>query len=204
MIKTFGFQNAALSVVGSLPMIGMTVSMFVDPPADPYERIAHTTGEFSLRFLLLTMLVTPLVTVSGWKRLIRFRRTLGVITFAYVMVHALAYMVFEAGFSPAFVAEDVLDRNFIAVGMIAFLMMLPLGITSNNLSVRKLGSKWRKLHRLAYPIALLAPLHYLMLKRDEDLTEPIVYLVLFSALLAFRLGHRVYRVRKAAPAAGGT
>ena len=195
LLKKFGFQNTTLIIVGNLPMVAMVVSLFVSPSADPYERIAHVTGENALRFLLLTMAVTPIVALSRWKKIIRFRRTLGILTFVYALVHFLAYMVFEAGFDIGFVIDDVVERNFILVGMFAFLMLVPLGLTSNNFSVRKLGNKWRKLHRLAYPIAILAPVHYLMLKRDEDLTEPLVYLFLFIALLAFRVVMVIYRRR---------
>lgn len=191
MLRRIGVQKAILIVLFSLPMVGLFVSLFVSPAADPYERIARETGETALRLLVLTMLVTPLVMVTQWKKALPFRRTLGVLAFAYALVHALAYMVFEAGFDIFFVVDDVLERNFIAVGMAAFLLMLPLGLTSNNYSVRKLGRNWRKLHRLAYPIALLAPLHFLMLKRDEDLTEPLVYLFIFIALLSARVVSRL-------------
>ena len=114
--------------------------------------------------------------------------------------HVLAYMVFEAEIDLSFVVDDVIDRRFIAVGMLAFLLMVPLALTSNSYSCRKMGCNWRKLHRLAYPLALLAPLHYLMQQREEDLTEPLAYMFIFIALLAFRVVLRLRRQRRRAPA----
>ena len=189
-------QKSLLYVIGLLPLLSLIVSMVTEPPVDPYERIANVTGENALRLLVLTLFVTPIIVVSDWKWLGPFRRTLGVLTFTYAICHMLAYMVFEAEFDFGFVIADVADRRFIAMGMIAFVLMVPLGVTSNNYSVCKLCHKWRKIHYLVYPLAVFACVHFLWLKRGEDLTEPLIYLGLVVALLAFRVIRRWARTRR--------
>ena len=201
-LRRVGVQKAIVFAVGMLPMVGLVVSLFADPSPDPYERIAHVTGENALRLLVLTMLFTPVACTTGWRRIMPFRRTVGVLCFAYVLVHGLAYLFFEAGFDPVFVKDDVAMRNFIALGVAAFVLMLPMAVTSNNWSVRRLRKRWCTVHMLAYPVAILAPLHLLVLHRDEDLTEPIVYLVIFIALLSYRVVRAMGRRRARQPAAG--
>ena len=187
VLRGTGARKLLVYVIGCLPLAGLTGALISSPPADPYELIARETGENALRLLVLTLAISPLITLTKKRWLGVYRRTLGVLSFTYAVLHFAAYIVFEADFDPTFLLTDIPERRFIAVGIIAFALMLPLGVTSNNFSVRKLGRKWKRLHRLAYPLLLLAPVHFLMLKRGEDLTEPLVYLTIAITLLAFRV-----------------
>ncbi len=187
VLRDIGVRKTLLYIIGLIPLVALFVRVVFSPSADPYEHIAHVTGENALRLLMLTLAVSPLIWLLNKPRLCAYRRTLGVLTFTYVVVHFAAYVVFEAEFDLGFLLKDIPERNFIAVGVIAFVLMLPLGLTSTNYAVCKLGKKWKKLHRLMYPIALLAPLHFLMLQRGENLTEPLIYMAIAIALLAFRV-----------------
>ena len=184
-------QKYILWALFSLPLIALTVSLFVNPSADPYERIAHITGEWALRLLVLTLLITPLRNITCIKRFGAFRRTTGVFSFIYALVHVCAYVVFEAEFSPIFLIEDAIERNFIFFGLMAFALIVPLGITSNNYFVCKLGRKWKMLHQLVFPIAILATIHFFMLYRGEDVGEPIVYGVIFAFLIGYRIVRKI-------------
>ena len=195
-----GTYKAIVFIIGCIPLCAVTASLFLNPTPDPYERLAHTTGEFAIRFLVLTLLITPLRDLTKLKRLGAFRRTLGVLTFTYAFCHVLAYMVFESDFDPAFLIEDIRNRRFILFGALAAIPMLLLGITSNNFSVGKLGRAWKKLHMLVFPIAILAALHYLFLVRGDDRTAPLVYLGIFIAMILYRV-LRWRRKRVAAAAA---
>lgn len=200
-MSRIGVYKAVVFALGCVPLAGVAASLFLNPTPDPYERLAHTTGEFAMRFLLLTLLVTPLKDVLRLKRLGAFRRTLGVLAFTYAFFHALAYMVFEAGFDPAFVAEDVAQRRFILFGVAAFVPMLLLGITSNNFAVGRLGRTWKKLHMLVFPLALAAALHFYLLVRGEENGEAVFYLTAFTLLILYRLGRWGLRVRRRRAAA---
>ncbi|MBF2735062.1 MAG: ferric reductase-like transmembrane domain-containing protein [Betaproteobacteria bacterium AqS2] len=200
-MSRIGVYKAVVFAVGCLPLAAVTASLFADPTPDPYERLAHTTGEFALRFLLLTLLVTPLKDVLKLKRLGAFRRTLGVLAFTYTFFHFLAYMVFEAGFDPAFVSEDIAQRRFILFGMLAGVPMFLLGVTSNNFAVGRLGRKWKKLHMLVFPLALFAALHFFMSVRGDDKGEAVFYLAAFALLILYRLGRWGLRARRRRAAA---
>ena len=156
--------------------------------ADPVEHLTGESGEFTLRILVLALAVTPLRLATGWNWLLRTRRMIGLYAFFYAAIHFGVYMALDRGFNFAAVLDDVVERKFITVGFAAFVLLVPLALTSSNWSVKKLGGKaWLKLHKLVYAVALFAPVHFLWLKRGDDLTEPLVYLGIFALLLAMRI-----------------
>ena len=155
--------------------------------ANPAEFITRSTGEWALRFLLLTLAVTPLRKLCRWPEVARLRRMLGLFAFFYGMVHLTSYLTFDHAFDFSAILEDIVRRPFITVGFTALTLMLPLAVTSTNAMVRRLGAKqWRALHKLVYLIAPLGILHFWWMVK-KDVTEPAVYGVVLAALLGHRL-----------------
>ena len=156
--------------------------------ADPVEHLTGETGEFALRMLVLALAVTPLRLATGWNWLLRLRRMVGLFAFFYAFAHFMVYVALDRRFDPTTVLDDIIERKFITVGFAAFALLVPLALTSNNWSVKKLGGKaWMKLHKVVYAIAIFAAVHFLWLQRGDDMTEPLVYLGIFIALLALRV-----------------
>jgi sulfoxide reductase heme-binding subunit YedZ len=154
--------------------------------ANPIEEITHYTGEWTLRFLLLTLLMTPLRRFSGWGWPVRLRRMLGLFAFFYASLHLATYLWLDQFFLWGEIWLDILDRPFITVGMLAFVLLLPLALTSNRAMSRRLGKNWKRLHRLAYVIPVLGVLHFWWLVK-ADVLEPFVYAVLLAGLLLARV-----------------
>ena len=181
-IKTCLFA-AALAPFTALVVAGFTDGL----GANPVEAITHTTGEWTLRLLLVTLAITPLRHLTGWVWLTRLRRMVGLFAFFYLALHFTTYAVLDASLDLAYVVEDVADRLFITAGFAAFVMLVPLAATSTNAMVRRLGPlRWRRLHRLVYTAGICGVLHYLWLVK-ADLREPLVYTAILAALLAARL-----------------
>ena len=157
---------------------------------NPVEALSHRTGDWSLRFLLLTLAVTPLRRLTGWNRVQRFRRMLGLFAFFYVCLHVTVYLVFDQFFDLAALMADVMKRPYLSVGFAAFVLLIPLAVTSTNRMMKRLGRHWQRLHRLVYPIALLAVLHYLWLVK-ADRSEPLMYAGILTLLLGYRLWRRL-------------
>ena len=152
---------------------------------EPIKALEHKLGELALQILIATLAVRPLREWTG-VNLLKHRRALGVVTFAYVFLHLLVWLLLDVQILSEIWA-DIIKRPYITVGMVAFVLMLPMVITSNNLSLRKLGPKrWRRLHRLMYPAVILGGLHYVMLAKGFQI-EPLVYFGLILLLLAARL-----------------
>lgn len=168
--------------------------------ADPIEEILHRTGIWSLRILLLTLLMTPLKIITGSALFIRVRRLFGLFTFFYATLHLVVYVWLDLGLDWAHFFEDVVERPYITVGMLAWLLMLPMAITSNRRMVRKLGAWWKKLHRAIYAVIALGCLHFLWLVKS-DVTEPLIYTGIGLILLVFRFIQHKYGQRKARIAA---
>lgn len=159
--------------------------------ANPAEYITRSTGDWTLRFLLLTLAVTPLRKLTAWHTLARYRRMLGLFAFFYGMVHLSSYLTFDHEFDLAEIAKDILKRPFITVGFATLVLMLPLAVTSTNGMVRRLGAKrWMALHRLVYLIAPLGVLHFWWMVK-KDVTEPALYAVVLAMLLGYRLAARL-------------
>lgn len=152
---------------------------------DPAESIMHQTGEWSLRLLALTLLLAPLRQLAGWARPLRYRRMLGLFAFFYACVHLVSFGQFYTGWDPAILLEELAERPYITAGFAAWLLMLPLTLTSTRNWQRRLGRRWVKLHRLVYPAALAACLHLLWQARS-DIGEALVYGLVFALLLGWR------------------
>ena len=154
--------------------------------ANPIEAIQDRMGLWALRLLLLTLVLTPLRQLSGQAWLQQLRRMTGLFVLFYVSMHFLNYLILDQGFGWSFILEDVLERPFITLGMLALLCLIPLGITSTAGWRRRLGRRWQKLHRLVYLIAILGCWHFWW-QVKSDITEPVIYSVILAALLGFRL-----------------
>jgi sulfoxide reductase heme-binding subunit YedZ len=153
---------------------------------NPVEAITHFTGDWTLRLLLVTLAVTPLRRLTGQAWLVRFRRMLGLFAFFYAVLHFTTYLWLDRFFDLGTIAEDVLKRPYITVGFAAFVLMIPLAITSTQGWIRRLGRRWKVLHRAVYAIGVLGVLHYLWLVK-ADLLEPGIYAVILAVLLASRV-----------------
>lgn len=168
-----------------------------DLGTDPVETLEQQTGIWALRFLLLSLAVTPFRRLLGWNWLVKHRRTLGLAAFGYATAHLLVYFVIDQGLALGYVVEDVVEHPWVTIGMATWLMLLPLAVTSTAGWVRRLGGRrWNKLHRLAYLCAIGGVVHYsLAVKRDVSL--PLVYV----AIALLLLGYRVVVRRRAGAAA---
>ncbi|MGA2419137.1 MAG: protein-methionine-sulfoxide reductase heme-binding subunit MsrQ [Candidatus Acidiferrum sp.] len=158
-----------------------------DLTANPIEFITHTTGDWALRFLLITLAITPLRKVLGLPELVRLRRMLGLFAFFYAGLHFSTYLVLDKFFDISEIWKDVLKRRFITVGFAAFLLLIPLAITSTAGWIRRLGGKrWQALHRLIYLSAILAVIHYYWLVKSAVI-RPLAYGAILAILLLFRI-----------------
>ncbi len=157
---------------------------------DPAKTIMISTGEWALRFLLLTLAVSPLRRLSGWQWPMRLRRMLGLYVFFYACVHLVAFFQFYVGWSASRALEEVVERPYITVGMTAWLLLLPLALTSTRTMQRRLGRNWRRLHRLVYPALVLACVHLAWQVRS-DFGEALVYCALAALLLGYRWWPRI-------------
>lgn len=167
--------------------------------ANPLEFVTRTTGMLTLVFLFLTLAVSPLRRILGLNWLIKFRRMLGLFAFFYGSLHLLMYIAFDRFFRLTTIPGDILTRRFIAVGMAAFFLMLPLAITSTDAMIKRLGGKrWALLHRVVYVAGILAVLHYYMLVKS-DVRLPMTFAFLLAALLGFRAFAKYHQTRRAIP-----
>ena len=166
-----------------------------DLGANPIEALIRQLGVWGLRFLLIGLAITPLARLLRQPRLIRFRRTVGLFAFAYVLLHWCVYVGVDQFFDWAAVIKDIYKRPFITIGMTAFVLLIPLAVTSTNAAIRKLGPiKWRRLHRLIYVIAPLGVLHYYMLVK-ADHRPPLIYAGILAVLLGWRLWEAIQKRR---------
>lgn len=155
---------------------------------DPAQELSIETGEWALRFLLITLALTPLAQLTGEIRFVRQRRMLGLFALFYASVHFLSWMAFILGFRWRAIAEELLERPYITIGFAAYLIILALGVTSPRAMVRRLGKNWKRLHKLIYLAAVLALIHLLWILRT-DIQEAVLY----GGILAVLLGYRVFR-----------
>ena len=156
--------------------------------ANPIEAITHSTGDWTLRFLLLTLAVTPARQLLNWPQLIKYRRMLGLYVFFYAVLHFLTYIVFDHFFDLNEILKDIVKRPYITVGFAALVFLIPLAVTSTNKMMKRLGKNWKKLHQLVYVIATLGVLHFLWLVK-ADIRQPTIY----GLLLIILLGYRAWR-----------
>jgi sulfoxide reductase heme-binding subunit YedZ len=170
---------------------------------NPAEALIRSTGDWTLRFLCLTLAVTPLRQWTGQPALARFRRMLGLFTFFYVVLHFLSYAWLDMGFDPQAIARDIPKRPFALVGFAALLLMLPLAATSFNRAIKALGARrWQALHRAVYAIAGLGLLHFFWMRAAKhNFAEVAVYAAIIGLLLGWRLWRRLADMRRPMPAA---
>lgn len=207
--KGFG---VALIVLATLPALLIAFAIYSDFAlgsrylgSDPIKEAEHHFGEWTLRFLLATLAITPLRGITHWNWMARHRRTLGLYAFAYGVLHLTVWAILDVqviiddlvGWDT--IREDLLERPFITIGMLALLLMLPLAVTSTKRMMARLGRSWRKLHRLVYLVAVLGLIHFWMgVKRDIE--EPAMYAAVFLALMAWRAWDARRRAARAASA----
>ncbi|MFY0308682.1 protein-methionine-sulfoxide reductase heme-binding subunit MsrQ [Leisingera sp. D0M16] len=175
----------AVYLLGALPApwlfyLGLTGGLGVEP----IKALEHEYGELALQLLILTLAISPLRRLLGLN-LMKFRRAVGLLCFFYVLCHLLVWLVLDVQILGQ-ILTDIAKRPYITIGMGAFVLMLPLALTSNNLSVRKLGRAWSRLHRLTYAAAVLGAVHFVMVSKGFQI-EPLIYLGLVLFLLALRL-----------------
>ena len=166
--------------------------------ADPIVAIEHETGIGALRLLLITLAISPLRQLTGAAVLLRFRRMLGLYAFVYASVHFAAWLSLDLVGDVSQIATEIARRPFITVGFLAWLLLVPLAVTSTRGWMRRLGRNWGRLHRLVYPIAALAALHFWWIVKS-DWREPALYAALLSILLAWRGWKALQRRRSIGP-----
>jgi sulfoxide reductase heme-binding subunit YedZ len=155
--------------------------------ANPLEFVTRTTGMLTLVFLLLSLAITPVRKVTGWNWLTRFRRMLGLYAFFYGFLHFITYVWFDRFFNLRSTAQDIVQRPFIAIGMLSFFLMIPLAVTSTDRMIKRLGGKrWQQLHKLAYVAGAGGVLHYYILVKS-DTRLPVRFAVVLGLLLGYRL-----------------
>jgi sulfoxide reductase heme-binding subunit YedZ len=153
---------------------------------DPVSLILHRCGKTALQLLLVTLLITPLRQLTGWNDLLRLRRMLGLFAFCYALLHFASYALLDQGLDLRAIGEDIGKRPYITIAALALLLLLPLAVTSTNRMMRRLGRRWTTLHRLIYPITALVLWHFWW-QVKRDIREPLVYVLVFAALMAWRL-----------------
>jgi methionine sulfoxide reductase heme-binding subunit len=180
--------KVAVFVAALYPLARIVLFGFTDRlGANPIEFITRSTGLWTLVFLCVTLAVTPLRKLTGWNTLLRFRRMLGLYAFFYGALHFTTYFWFDKWFDIAEIVKDIGKRPFITVGFAAFVLLIPLAVTSPKAMVRKLGRRWQMLHRAIYPIAALAILHFWWMKAGKhDLILPKIYGAIVVVLLGWR------------------
>lgn len=179
-IKTILFLAALL------PLTHIVWRVWAGMEVNPVEALLHSTGTWALVFLLLSLTITPARQLTGFNSLIRLRRMLGLYAFFYACCHLGIYVGIDQGFDWPRILPDVWKRPFITVGFACFLLLLPLAITSTEGWMRRLKRNWGRLHRLVYPAAILAVLHYWWLVK-RDVTQPAIYASLLAVLLIWRV-----------------
>ena len=157
--------------------------------ANPLEAVIRGLGDWALRILLITLLMSPLRRLVNWAQALRLRRMLGLYAYFYVILHLLSYLWFDQFFDWEEIWFDILERPFITIGMVAVVLLIPLAITSTKGMIRRLGKNWKRLHSLVYLISILAVIHFWWMVK-LDITEPVIYSVILAVLLSERLFRR--------------
>jgi sulfoxide reductase heme-binding subunit YedZ len=185
--STWNYTRTAIYWLGAMPAVSTFYLAIADQlGADPMKTLEQTLGLWALRFLIVSLAVTPLRRLGG-PNLLRYRRAFGLLAFSYAVLHLTVYIVLDQGLDLAAVWRDIVKRPFITVGMVAFVILVPLAVTSNNTMIRRLGAEaWTRLHKWVYAAAALAAIHFVMVVKSWP-PEPLIYAAIFAALLAFRL-----------------
>ena len=157
-----------------------------DLTANPIEDLTHRTGWWTLTLLMVTLTVTPLRRLTGWNRLIQYRRMIGLFAFFYACLHVAIYFGLDQLLSFDYILEDIAERPYITVGFTAWVLLIPLALTSTKGWIRRLGKRWQRLHRLIYLSAALGVLHFLWLVK-ADVRQPLIYASVLAVLMTLRL-----------------
>jgi len=175
----------AIYVIGMVPAVAYFYLGLTDQlGADPQNVLERALGLWALRFLIASLAITPLRRLGG-PNIVRYRRAVGLLAFYYAALHLTTYMVLDQGLDWAAIWADIVKRPYITVGMLAFIILVPLAVTSNGPSIRRLGARWNRLHRLVYVAAAAGALHFIMLVKVWPL-EPLIYAALVAGLLLLR------------------
>lgn len=175
----------ALCLVPFAIIVGKVFGVGGSLGANPIEAIQDHFGEWGLRFILITLAVTPLRKISGRAWLLRFRRMLGLFAFFYVFMHFLTWLILDQELRLSAFLEDIVERPFITIGMVALLLLILMAATSTAAIRRKMGPRWQKLHYSVYVVGILGIWHYWW-QVKKDVTEPLVYALILAALLGYR------------------
>lgn len=188
-------------ILGTLPFCWLLFAALTDRlGANPAENLIRSTGEWALRFLCITLAVTPLRVLAAWPALARYRRMLGLYVYFYALLHLLGYAWLDMGLDAGDIGADIVKRPFILVGFTSLLLLTPLALTSNHRSVRWLGAqRWQRLHRTVYAVAGLAVLHFFWMRAGkQDFGEVLAYGSFLGLMLGWRLWRR-WRSQRIAP-----
>lgn len=187
-IKPVGF------LLGTFPLLGWIIQALTNQlSADPIQQLLQETGLWTLRLLLITLAITPLKKLISWPALANLRRMLGLFSFFYACLHVLLYLIFDQSLEITAILHDIIQRPFITVGFISFLLMIPLAVTSNRRMIHRLGMRrWKNLHKLNYLIAIGGVVHFYWLAQSKaDVFEPFVYAIILATLFLLRYSRLV-------------
>jgi len=190
MIKDY--KRPLIHILAMLPALWLFHQIWLwysfaphDLTANPIEYITDFTGDWTIRFLLMSLTVTPLAKITKW-RILKYRRAIGLYAFFYALLHFLNYMVLDYFFDWQLILEDIFKRPAITFGMLGFTLLIPLAVTSFKRMIKKLGKNWQKLHRLIYVLTIFAVIHnYMMVK--ADVLIPIIHAIILVSLLGYRV-----------------
>lgn len=187
--KQLAAIKALVHLLALLPLARLVVLVFTDALVEPLQYITHSTGDWTLYFLCIVLAVTPLRRLSKWNWVLKLRRMLGLYAFFYGLLHFTTFLWFDHFFDVPAMLKDVAKRPFILVGFTAFVLLIPLALTSTNAMVKRLGGRrWQWLHRLVYAIAPLGVLHYWWMKSAKnDLAQPLLFACIVAVLLLARV-----------------
>ena len=179
-----------------IPFIVITLKIFLNKlGAEPVKEVTHHTGEWTLIFILISLAMTPLRNITNLLFWLKYRRMFGLFAFFYASLHLFTYVGLDYRFDLDPILDDVFNKKYIFIGFAAWLLMIPLAITSNQLMVKKLKQNWKKIHRLIYIIGIFGVLHFIWLSKTIFF-EPMIYLILLIILLILRLNSLKFRFKK--------
>ena len=181
------YVKRLIFILSLWPLLSISINIFQDTlGANPIEFIERHFGKWTLIFLCLTLSMTPIRRITNISQWILYRRMLGLFVFFYASIHLLCYIALDYHFDWVDIKNDIIKHRYVLVGFLAWLLLLPLAITSSDKMIRKLKANWKLLHRLIYVIAILGVLHFIWLVK-KDITEPLIYAAIVSILLILRL-----------------
>lgn len=183
-------------ILGMTPFLGLLLKIYLDQlGGNPIQKVHLYSGDWTLRFLCLSLAISPVVKIADWKWILDYRRMIGLYAFFYATVHVLSYLVLDHALVWRNIGVDIIESPYLMMGLTAYLIMLPMAITSTKLWQKRLKQSWKKLHRLVYFAAIVAVIHYFW-QLKGNLAEPLFYAVIVGLLLGFRLVLRWKRVNR--------